>query len=198
LNGETEAMCLVIVVIRILTDDDGFDSVEGGMARPSLFNTSHSESGDGESYHAYTSLAGGNIFCPLSCSRFKNRLSSRKLELVISSLSSLSQVSCRLSISNTSRFFCSSDRDATHFFFHSLCVAASGAESGIEDVGADEVDELSFFEYEDAGVFGFGAPKKEVIEALVFVFLVSERGRVEAFRFRDMMNVRMMKDSLID
>lgn len=121
---------------------------------------------------------------PLSCSRFKYRFKSKKLGLVISSLSSLSQLSSRLSISSTSRFFCSSFRDATHFFFQSLCTAGFGVDSGIDDAGA-------------MGIFGFGAPKNEVIEALVFVFLASVRGRVDALRFKDMVSVRKMKDRLI-
>lgn len=73
-------------------------------------------------------------------------------------------------------------------------------DSGIEDAGADDVgptDEPPLLEFEAAGVFGFGAPKNEVIEALVFVFLASERGRVEDFRFKDMVNLLIRKDSLI-
>jgi len=34
LNREAKTMGLIVIVIRILTDYNGFDSIEGGVARP--------------------------------------------------------------------------------------------------------------------------------------------------------------------
>ena len=145
---------------------------------------------------------------PLSCSFFKNRFNSKKLGLVISSLSSLSQLSCRLSISITRRCFCSSLRVAIHFFFHSLCAAGAGVGDDAGTVGREEagasaeeggsVEALESVTFGVVGVLTFGGPKKEVMEALVLGFLASERGSaVVALRLRDIVSVRRKIDRIL-
>src|ERR1039457_1042712 len=56
----------------------------------------------------YTSFIGGKIFFPLSISLFKNRFKSKKSLVTISFFNSFNQLSCKVSISNFKRSFCSS------------------------------------------------------------------------------------------
>jgi len=85
-------MGLVVVVVGVLAEDDGFDGGEGRVAGPGI--------GKGSglvldllvlglevvrwTYQLYTSSAGGKTFFPDSTSFFRNRLSSKNSLLAIS------------------------------------------------------------------------------------------------------------------
>ena len=68
-----------------------------------------------QTYHEYTSAAGGNIFFPLSCSFLRKRFKSRKSLVTTSSFNWASQLSSSDAISNASRSFCSGVSFSTHF-----------------------------------------------------------------------------------
>lgn len=148
----------------------------------------------GRTHHEYTSCAGGKIFLPASCSRFKKRLSSRKLGLVTSSRSSLSQLSCRVPISKARRSRCSSVSPLTHFSLSHFTAAGGGGDEETPVLPA-----VVGFAVDGEEETGFGAPKNEVMLALTLGFLGSLVGRAAALRFRDMVRVRWRRwrDSLM-
>ena len=78
----------------------------------------------------YTSGAGGKICFPAWCSCLRKRLSSRNEGLVTSSLRGPSHDSCRYSISNASRSFCSGLSFSTHFALSNLVVGADAEAAG--------------------------------------------------------------------
>lgn len=96
-----------------------------------------------------------------------------------SSFNSLNQLSCNVSISNTSKSFCSGVNFSTHFFLSQLEAGAAMVEV---------VAPVTFC----VGATVLGGPKKAVIEPLALGFLASVRGRVAALRFSDMMSVQWM------
>lgn len=124
-------------------------------------------------YHEYTSSKGGKILVPLSPSFLRKRFRLRKLSLVTSSLRAPSQLSCKVSISSLSSSLCSSESFATQASLSNLmgCVAgAVGSDAGFETFG-----------------LGFGAPKKDVIEAFCFGFLAASAAMSPALRLSDML-----------
>ena len=126
-----------------------------------------------DKYHEYTSSKGGKILVPLSPSFLRKRLRLRKLSLVTSSLRAPSQLSCKVSISSLSSSLCSSESFATQTSLSNLtgCVAgAVGSDAGFETFG-----------------LGFGAPKKDVIEAFCLGFLATSAAMSPALRLSDML-----------
>ena len=107
---------------------------------------------------------------PFSPSSFKNLFKLKKDLLVTSSLSTLNQLSCSVSISNLSNDFCSVVRPATHSSLSNV-------------IGAGSLGGFAGFVLEVLG-FVVGEPKKDVMLPLALGFLTSAAARSAAFRFR--------------
>ncbi|KAG9938629.1 uracil-DNA glycosylase, partial [Aureobasidium melanogenum] len=159
-DGEAEAMSLIEVMVRILTEDDCLDGTKRRVSRP----------------EGLTSSDGGKIFLPDSASLLRNFFKSRNDFVVISSLSTASQLSCNVSISSLRRVFCSSVRPAIHFSLSKLTAGAGSV--GPLDGLVDDVDGL-----------GLGGPKKLVMELLAFGFFASAAAMSAALRLRDMVAI---------
>lgn len=146
-------------------------------------------------YHEYTSAAGGKIFFPLSCSRFRNLFRSKNSLVSTSSFNCASQLSSKVAISNAKRSFCSGVSFSTHFCLSNFTAGAVAAALdvkseavvfSVEVVGWADGSPEAVGEEEDKGdddeaveataVAGFagaeGDEKKEVMLALAFGFFL--------------------------
>lgn len=124
-------------------------------------------------YQLYTSSEGGKTFFPDVTSDMRKRFRFRKSFEVISSFSTLNQLSCRVSISSFRRDFCSSVRLLIHLSLSKV-------------VGAGSVGGLEGLVLEVEGLV-FGGPKNEVIEELALGFFTSAAATAAsaALRLRD-------------
>ena len=132
----------------------------------------------GMPYQEYTSSIGGKTFLPDSTSFFRNLFSSRKSLDTISSFRWASQLSCKVSISSLSNSFCSSDNVPSHSDLLNLemMVLSSLAWSPLPSLLAAA----------SVPAARLGCPKKDVMLASAFGFLVSVRATpVAALRLSD-------------
>ena len=134
-------------------------------------------------YHEYTSSIGGKIFSVPSLSFLRKRFRLRKLSLVTSSLRAPSQLSCSVSISSLSSSLCSSESFATQASLSNLIGSVAGAvrsDAGFEALG-----------------LGFGAPKKDVMEAFCLGFLTASAAMSPALRLRDILVLEIREDVIL-
>lgn len=127
----------------------------------------------GMSYQLYTSEEGGKTFFPDWISLWRNLFRLRNSLETISSFNTLSQLSCRVSISSFSSCLCSSLKASIHF-----CLSKMD--------GAGSVGGLDGFVL-DVLVFVLGGPKKLVMEPFAFGFFASAVAISAALRLRDIL-----------